>query len=66
MSKKEYILGVDYTIEEGRVVWSSEYLAKKKTCCGNACDNCCYTQPTFKGNTKLQKKYAQKIKRSDR
>ena len=34
MSKKEYILGVDYTIEEGRVVWTSEYLAKKGTCWG--------------------------------
>jgi hypothetical protein len=56
MSNKEYILGVDYTIEEGRVVWSSEYLAKKKTCCGNECINCPYTK-SFKGNTKLRKKY---------
>jgi hypothetical protein len=56
MSKKEYILGVDYTIEEGRVVWSGAYLAKKGTCCGNACDNCPYTK-SFKGNTKLIKKY---------
>jgi hypothetical protein len=56
MSKKEYILGVDYTIEEGRVVWTSEHLAKKGICCGNACDNCPYTK-SFKGNTKLRKKY---------
>lgn len=56
MSKKEYILGVDYTIEQGRVVFSAEHLAKKGTCCGNACDNCPFTKP-FKGNTKLRKKY---------
>ncbi len=54
MSKKEYILDVDYTIEEGRVVWSSDYLIKRKTCCGNACKNCPYSK-SFKGNDKLRK-----------
>ena len=54
MSK--YILGVDYTIVEGRVIFSSDYLIKRGVCCGNTCDNCPYKK-SFKGNTKLKKKF---------
>ena len=35
MNDKKYVLGVDYTIEEGRVVFSATYLAKKGKCCGS-------------------------------
>ena len=50
---KEFILNVDYTIEEGRVVFSKDYLTKRGSCCGNECDNCPYTKQ-FKGNTELK------------
>ena len=56
MNDKKYVLGVDYTIEEGRVVFSATYLAKKGKCCGSECDNCPYTK-SFKGNTELIDKY---------
>ena len=56
MSKKEYILGVDYTIEEGRIVWSTDYLINRGVCCGNTCSNCPYNK-SFKGNCKLKKIY---------
>lgn len=50
---KEFILNVDYTIEEGRVVFSKDYLIKRGSCCGNECDNCPYSKQ-FKGNTELK------------
>ena len=54
--KKEYVLGVDYTIEDGRVVFSADYLIKKGKCCGNNCDNCPYTV-SIKGNDVLRDQY---------
>ncbi len=38
--------GVDYHMEQGRLVFSSWYLLKRGFCCGNGCRNCPYGQAT--------------------
>ncbi len=38
----ELIPGLDYTIEEGLMVFSRWYHLKRGTCCGNDCRNCPY------------------------
>ena len=32
----------DYTIEQGRLVFTAEYLLRRGTCCGNGCRHCPY------------------------
>jgi len=32
--------GVDYTIEDGRVVYTAEHLRKRGWCCNHGCRNC--------------------------
>jgi hypothetical protein len=55
MNEKEFIQGVDYYLEDGRIHFTKEYLLKtKKQCCGNVCRHCCYTE-RVKGNTELRK-----------
>jgi hypothetical protein len=52
--KKEFILGRDYYLEDGRIHFTKEYLEKRGPCCGNECRHCCYTE-SIKGNTELRK-----------
>lgn len=53
--KKQFVEGIDYYLEEGRVYFTKEYLLKnKKECCGNDCRHCCFTE-RIKGNNKLRK-----------
>ena len=52
--KKEFIEGIDYYLEDGRIHFTKEYLEKRGPCCGNECRHCCYTE-CFKGNTELKK-----------
>ena len=54
MSEKEFILGRDYYLEDGRIYFTKEYLLKtKKQCCGNECRHCPYYK-CEKGNTSLR------------
>ena len=40
--KKDFINGIHYYLEEGRIVFTEKYLAEKKTCCGKKCRHCPY------------------------
>lgn len=53
MSNRKYILGIDYTVIDGKVIFSSNFLIKKGECCGSTCENCPYTEK-FKGNKLLK------------
>ncbi|WP_145245431.1 DUF5522 domain-containing protein [Aeoliella mucimassa] len=35
----------DYTIENGRLVFTAEYLLRRGTCCGSGCRHCPYRNP---------------------
>lgn len=50
---KEFIIGRDYYLEDGRIHFTKEYLEKRGTCCGNNCRHCCYDK-CEKGNTSLR------------
>jgi hypothetical protein len=34
----------EYTVEDGKVVFTAEYLRSRGKCCGNGCKNCPYTK----------------------
>jgi uncharacterized protein DUF5522 len=40
--KQELVEGIDYTTENGNMVFSKWYHLKRGSCCGNACRNCPY------------------------
>lgn len=51
--------GVDYYMEDGRLVMTEYYLTKiRKSCCGNNCRYCCFIPKGQKGSTNLNKKGA--------
>lgn len=54
MTKREFILGVHYYLEDGRVVFTSEYLAGKGICCGTGCRHCPYIPRHTKDNKNLE------------
>lgn len=41
-NKSELVELIDYTIENGKMVFSKWYHLKRGTCCGNDCRNCPY------------------------
>ena len=54
MNEKEFIQGVDYYLEDGRIHFTKEYLLKtKKQCCANDCRHCPFDK-CEKGNTSLR------------
>jgi hypothetical protein len=43
------IEGIDYTMEEGKLVFTAEFLLKRGYCCNSKCRNCPYkVQPQEK------------------
>jgi hypothetical protein len=38
----KYVEGVDYTVEDGKFVWTAEFLIKRGFCCEAGCRNCPY------------------------
>jgi biotin synthase-like enzyme len=40
MTEKSFILDIDYYLEEGRVVFTSQYLKNKGVCCSTGCRHC--------------------------
>ena len=36
---------IDYTLEDGKYIFSKWFLIKQGTCCGNGCRNCPYPNP---------------------
>lgn len=48
--KKEFIEGVHYYLENGKVIMTEKYLLERGVCCGNNCVNCPYEPKAIKGN----------------
>ena len=53
-SRREFIEGTDYYLEDGRVVFTSKYLAEKEICCGTGCRHCPYIPRHAKDNKNLE------------
>lgn len=53
-NRKEFIEGIDYYLEDGRVVFTSKYLAEKGICCGTGCRHCPYIPRHAKDNKNLE------------
>lgn len=47
-SRSELVEHIDYTIEDGKYVFSKWFHLKRGTCCGNACRNCPYQHENVK------------------
>jgi len=45
----------DYYMQDGRVVFTAHYHAKRGSCCGNGCKNCPYEPKYIKGGKTLSK-----------
>ena len=56
MFKEDFILGVDYYLEDGKVIMTEHYHKKRKHCCGSGCRHCPYLSGCEKGNTVLKEK----------
>jgi hypothetical protein len=56
--KKDFIEGVHYYLDQGKVVFTEKYHLDRGYCCGKGCRHCPFTDPKRKGNTtvKLGKK----------
>jgi len=50
---RKFTEGRDYYLEDGRVIFTKEYLEKRGPCCGNDCINCPYDE-CVKGNISLR------------
>jgi hypothetical protein len=55
MEKKEFIEGVHFYLDSGKVVFTEAYFLQRGYCCGNKCRHCPYTKPAVKGNKELEK-----------
>jgi len=55
MEKKEFIEGVHFYLDSGKVVFTEAYFLQRGTCCGNKCRHCPFTKPAVKGNKELEK-----------
>jgi hypothetical protein len=47
--KPEFIEGVHFYLEDGKVVFTEKYHLSRGSCCGNKCRHCPYI-PSIKGN----------------
>lgn len=52
--KIDFQEGVDYYLENGRIVLTPTYHKKRGSCCGSGCRHCPYEPSHIKGNTKLK------------
>lgn len=55
---KDLVEGVDYIVEEGRVVFTALFHLRRGKCCGNSCRHCPYTKPCKKGNQEIEEEFA--------
>ncbi len=55
MDKFKFIEGEDYYLENGQIILTEKYLAKRGKCCSSKCRHCCYFPPFIKGNENLRK-----------
>jgi hypothetical protein len=50
-SSKEFIEGVQYYLENGRVVFTTLFHLQRGSCCGSKCRHCPYDPEYVKGTT---------------
>ena len=59
MKKLTFEKGIDYYLENGKIIYTEQYLKRRGTCCGsgdNGCRHCVFSPPYEKGNRILQEK----------
>ena len=54
MEKKQFIEGVHYYLDNGRVIMTEVYHKERGYCCGSGCKHCPY-ENSVKGSTTLKK-----------
>jgi hypothetical protein len=53
---KDFIEGVHFYLENGRVVFTALFHLERGHCCGNKCRHCPYDPEWTKGTTKIKEK----------
>ena len=53
--KKEFVEGVHYYLENGKVVFTEKYHLDRGKCCGNNCRHCPYHPRSVKGTITTKK-----------
>jgi hypothetical protein len=53
--KKEFIEGVHFYLDNGKVVFTEQYHIERGHCCGNKCRHCPYEPKSVKGNKVIKK-----------
>jgi len=53
-SRKDFIQGIHYYLENGKVVFTELYHKERGSCCGNNCRHCPYDPKNKKGERKLK------------
>ena len=56
MDKKEFIGGIHYYLEDGKVIFTEKYHIDRGQCCGEKCRHCPYDPRHKKGTKELDKK----------
>lgn len=54
MSKKDFIEGIHYYIQDGFIIMTEQYHKERGFCCGNKCRHCAYEPKYEKKNTNLR------------
>lgn len=54
-SRKDFIEGIHYYLENGKVVFTELYHKERGSCCGNKCRHCPYDPKYEKGNKNIKK-----------
>ena len=54
LNKKEFIQGVHYYLENGKVVFTELYHKERGSCCGGKCRHCPFDPKYKKGERKLK------------
>ncbi len=54
MSEFRFEKGKDYYLENGKIVYTEEYLKRRGTCCGGGCRHCVFDPSCTKGNKNLK------------
>jgi hypothetical protein len=54
---KEFIEGIHYYLEGGKIIFTSLYLGERGKCCGNKCRHCPYEPQYQKENVVLSKEF---------
>lgn len=50
MEKKEFIEGVHYYLDNGRIVFTEKYHLERGECCGKGCRHCPFNPKHTKGS----------------